>query len=52
MQVSVIKIFTSLLKTVPQETKDIFLDRHEEYLLELVKNNLQMFRPLIFTIWK
>jgi hypothetical protein len=51
LQVSVLKIFTGVLKAAPS-TKDVLLDHYEEYLLELTKTNFEMFRPLIFTFWK
>lgn len=30
----------------------MFLDHYEAYLLELAGSNLQMFKAVIFTLWK
>ena len=52
LQVYILKIFTSLLKGAGSEEKALFLDHYEAYLLELAASNLQMFRPVVFTLWK
>ena len=51
LQAAALKIFTSILKKGDQPLRKIFMNRYEEYMLELASHDLSMLRPVIFKVW-